>query len=122
MRTVIFRRDLSEGKIKLNGKQIAEQMNGYTGFFVDLTEHMIRGKTNRLRVTVDNTQVPNSRWYTGSGIYRDVTLYAGNRLHIRPKGIEVCTVDEKRRNLKSISVWRECQKKIKRRFHLNLKS
>ena len=85
-----------KAKIKLNGKQIAEQMNGYTGFFVDLTEHMIRGKTNRLRVTVDNTQVPNSRWYTGSGIYRDVTLYAGNRLHIRPKGIEVCTVDEKK--------------------------
>lgn len=84
-----------KAKIELNGEQIGEQINGYTGFFVDLTEHMLHGSTNRLRVTADNTQIPNSRWYTGSGIYRDVTLFTGNRLHIRPKGIEVRTIDEK---------------------------
>lgn len=54
-------------------------------FFVDITEHMLHDKRNHLRVIVDNSQVPNSRWYTGSGIYRDVMLYVGNTLHIKPR-------------------------------------
>lgn len=84
-----------KAKIELNGKKIAEQVNGYTGFFVDITEHMLHDKRNHLRVIVDNSQVPNSRWYTGSGIYRDVMLYVGNTLHIKPKGIAINTIDEK---------------------------
>lgn len=83
-----------KAKVYLNGEPVAEQIQGYTNFEVPITEYLTHMDTeNHLRVVADNTQVPNARWYTGSGIYRDVTLWTGGRRHIPPYGVRVETLD-----------------------------
>lgn len=77
--------------IKLNGTTVFEHKYGYTRFFVDISESIIAGK-NVLRVEVDNSETPNSRWYTGSGIYRDVRLYVSDKSYIKPDGVKINTV------------------------------
>lgn len=77
--------------VSLNGKKLGGWINGYTGYTVDLSDALLFGEENELTVIADNTQTPNSRWYTGSGIYRDVFLHVGSRQHIIPDGIAVVT-------------------------------
>lgn len=81
-----------KSRITLNGEEIGGWVYGYTNFYVDLTGKLNIGADNVLRVEVDNSHTPNSRWYSGSGIYRDVNLYVGERQHIEPDGIKVKTV------------------------------
>ena len=57
--------------VSLNGKQIGGHKYGYTTFTVELTG-LNYGGENTLTVVADNSQLPNSRWYSGSGIYRPV--------------------------------------------------
>lgn len=64
---------------------------GYTGFRYDLTDALAPAPEHVLRVLVDNSAQPNSRWYSGSGIYRHVWLWLGERLHIPPDGVWVTT-------------------------------
>jgi beta-galactosidase len=65
--------------VYFNGKQVAAHPYGYTGFQVDLTEEAhTDGTPNVLAVKVQN-QLPSSRWYSGSGIYRDVHLIVTTR-------------------------------------------
>ena len=77
--------------VSLNGKKLGGWINGYTGYTVDLSDALRFGEENELTVLADNSQTPNSRWYTGSGIYRDVFLHVGNQQHIVPDGIAVIT-------------------------------
>lgn len=79
-------------RVFLNGTLVGGQIYGYTNFDVSLAEALKPSTENMLRVEVDNTQIPNARWYTGSGIYRDVTLYTGPKAHIVPGGIRVDTL------------------------------
>lgn len=79
------------GKITLDGADAAFLAYGYGDYFVDCS-HLADGKTHRIHVTVDNTGVPNSRWYSGAGIYRPVWLFTGPEAHIAPEGIRVSTV------------------------------
>lgn len=74
----------------LNGEKLSTHVYGYTGFYADLTEKLLPGE-NQLKVLADNSQVPNSRWYSGAGIYRDVNLYTAGKEYIRPDGIRVTT-------------------------------
>jgi beta-galactosidase len=64
---------------------------GYTSFHCDLTPHVRIDAENVLRVLVDNSCQVNSRWYSGSGIYRHVWLWLGDRIHVGPYGISVTT-------------------------------
>ena len=48
--------------------------NGYMGFMIDLKPWLLYGQENIIKIDVDNSCQPNSRWYIGSGIYRDVNL------------------------------------------------
>lgn len=83
-----------KAKVYLNGKPVGEQIQGYTNFEVPIPgQSSSADGENRLRVVVDNTQVPNARWYTGSGIYRDVTLWTGRQRYIPPYGLRVETLD-----------------------------
>lgn len=75
----------------LNNRKLGGWINGYTGYTVDLSEDLDYCKENELTIVVDNSQTPNSRWYTGSGIYRDVFMYVGPKEHIEPDGITVIT-------------------------------
>jgi beta-galactosidase len=81
--------------VYLNGKKLANQPYGYTTFFVDLTPTLKPGK-NVLAVRVDNSQQKNSRFYTGSGIYRHVWLHVTNPVHVAPWGVFVTTPDASR--------------------------
>jgi beta-galactosidase len=65
---------------------------GYTTFRYDLTPHL-DAVEHVVRVLVDNTCQPNSRWYSGSGIYRHVWLWLGDALHVDPWGVSVTTPD-----------------------------
>lgn len=73
--------------VELNGQAVALHHYGYTPFHADLTPYIKPGKQNRLAVTVNNTAQPNSRWYSGSGIYRHVDLLDAPSIHIAPWGI-----------------------------------
>lgn len=75
----------------LNGEQVGGRLYGYSNFFVDVTGKLREG-TNELKVIADNSVTPNSRWYSGSGIYRDVNLWVGAEAHILPEGVRIKTV------------------------------
>jgi beta-galactosidase len=66
----------------LNGEHLASHPYGYTSFPVDLRGHLKIGQTNVLAVRVDNSQQPNTRWYSGSGIYRHVWIDVNGPLHL----------------------------------------
>ena len=76
-------------EIYLNGQKLAFHPYGYTSFFVDLTSALRVGADNVLAVRVDNSRQPNSRWYSGSGIYRHVWLDVLNPVHVAPWGVYV---------------------------------
>jgi len=68
-------------KVYLNGHFLGQYPYGYTTFQIDLTAHLQFGKPNVLAVRVDNSLQPSSRWYSGSGIYRNVWLMTTNQVH-----------------------------------------
>jgi len=85
----------------INGHHLGTQPYGYTAVWFDLSKHLFFGdKENIIAVQVKNEGV-NSRWYSGSGIYRQVWLNITNRIHIAPWGIYVTTpqVDSRQANI-----------------------
>ena len=78
-------------QVRLNGNVLGMHPHGYTSFYYPLNEYLEAG-VNELLVYVDNTCLPNSRWYSGSGIYRNVWLCSADPLHIRPWGIFAAAV------------------------------
>jgi beta-galactosidase len=76
--------------VYLNGAELGTHPYGYTSFFYDLTPHWRPG-TNVLAVRVDQSKQRNSRWYSGSGIYRHVWLNATGPVHVAPWGVFVTT-------------------------------
>ena len=78
-------------EVWLNENLVARHPYGYTSFLVDLTPYLKFGTENVLRVTVDNAAQTNSRWYSGSGIYRPVWLYVTEQVHIDHWGVSVTT-------------------------------
>jgi beta-galactosidase len=78
-------------KIWVNGVFIGTQYDGYTSFYFDITEALKFGETNEIAVRVDNSVQPNCRWYSGSGIYRNVWLTKTNPLHVKNWGTYITT-------------------------------
>jgi beta-galactosidase len=79
-------------EVWINGHYLGKRPNGYISFHYDLTPYINQapGK-NIILVKVDNSQQPNSRWYTGSGIYRNVQLVVTNKIAFDPGGIFITT-------------------------------
>ena len=77
--------------VYLNGQLLMRHVSGFTPFAAEIGSALQPGE-NVLRVEADNTQIPNARWYTGSGIYRDVVLMTGPRGHFVPDGVRVTTL------------------------------
>lgn len=77
--------------VSLNGKEIGGHKYGYTTFTLPLDNLNIGGE-NEITVVADNSKLPNSRWYTGSGIYRPVWLYVGEEDRIEYRGVKITTV------------------------------
>lgn len=79
-------------RIRLNGRLIASHDYGYSGFHADLSEYIAEGD-NVLTVEAHNSDQPNCRWYSGTGIYRPVWLCVMPERHIMPDGVRITTVD-----------------------------
>jgi beta-galactosidase len=75
----------------INGKQLGSHPYGYTAFYYDITPHLKLGEKNVIAVRVDNTHFGNTRWYSGSGIYRHVWMNVTNPVHVSQWGTFVTT-------------------------------
>jgi beta-galactosidase len=79
-------------EVWINGQYLGKRPFGYITFWYDMTPHLVFGaRDNVIAVKVDNSPQPNSRWYTGSGIYRPVWLISTNGLHVAHWGTYVTT-------------------------------
>ncbi len=88
--TLEFEGVYHNARVYVNGKLLTERPYGYTNFYVPITKYLTEGE-NEIKVTADNSDQPNSRWYTGSGIYRPVWLYAAPKDHVNLNGIRLRT-------------------------------
>lgn len=77
----------------INGHRLGNRPYGYASFSYDLTPYIKWGKNNTLLVKVDNSEQPNSRWYSGCGIYRNVGLRILSPLHVALWGTQILTPD-----------------------------
>ena len=78
-------------EVWINGHYLGKRPNGYISFRYELTPHLIKGEENIIAVKVDNSKQPNSRWYSGSGIYRNVSLTIVNSIYVDQWGTFVTT-------------------------------
>ncbi len=78
-------------QVFVNGRLAGGRPSGYALFHVVLDAFLEHGADNTVEVVADTTDEPNSRWYTGSGIYRPVHLLVGRRTHVTPTGLRLST-------------------------------
>lgn len=78
--------------VYLNGQLVGKRAYGYSQFYVYLNDYLSYDGENELRVLVKNSNMPNSRWYSGGGICRDVWLLTGGGAYIEPDSLRVDTV------------------------------
>ncbi len=80
---ICFEGVYNRSEVYLNGELIGKRPNGYVTFYYDLTPYLREGE-NVIAVKVDHTRQADSRWYTGSGIYRDVYMVSSGPVHFEP--------------------------------------
>lgn len=83
---------MAQAMVYVNGELAAKNRYGYNRFFADIDPFVRPGEDNKIQVIARNFENV-SRWYPGSGIYRDVWLLTGGKIHIEPKGVELTTED-----------------------------
>lgn len=79
------------GEVWINGQPLGKRPSGFASFQHDLTPYLLPGDRNVVAVRVDHSQYGDARWYTGSGIYRNVHLIVTDPVHIKPWGVFVTT-------------------------------
>lgn len=79
--------------VHLNNNIVAQHPYGYTSFHCDINPYLLYGQDNKIKVMVNNGAQPNTRWYSGSGIYRHVWLLIGEKVHILPWGVYAITTE-----------------------------
>lgn len=89
--TIEFEGVYQRSQVFLNGHLVGGRPSGYALFHVELQHQLMVGAENLLEVVADNSSIPNSRWYTGSGIYRPTHLLVGGPVRIAPTGLRVST-------------------------------
>lgn len=89
-RYIMFDGVYQNSTVWINGHRLGQRPFGYATFQYELTPYMQQGD-NIIAVRVDNSLQPNSRWYSGSGIYRHVWLTTTSPIHISPWGTYVTT-------------------------------
>ena len=77
--------------VDINGYKVGSQHYGYVPFYIDLTDYVTFGEENRITINCNTSMHVNSRWYTGSGLYRGAILCHGPRVHVANDGIYVYT-------------------------------
>ena len=84
----------SDAYVYVNGTFVGEHHYGYTSFAFDITEYLTAdGVTENVVAVKAVNNIPTSRWYSGSGIYRDVTLFMMDAVHVDLNGTKVTTPD-----------------------------
>ena len=80
-----------KAEVWINGKKTAFRPYGYTNFYVELDDCLREGD-NTVEVIARNGDQPNSRWYSGSGIYRPVKWWRSPKKHIELNGVRIRTL------------------------------
>jgi len=89
--SVYFEGVYMNSEVFINGKSLGVYPYGYSSFSYDLSPYLDFGKENVIAVRVDNSQQMNSRWYSGSGIYRHVWLNVTSTVHVAHWGVNIST-------------------------------
>ena len=84
---IYFEGVYNRSDVYLNGHHLGHRPNGYVSFMYDLTPYLNMGGDNVIAVRVDHSRYADSRWYTGSGIYRDVYLISAPDVHLSQWGV-----------------------------------
>lgn len=84
---IYFEGVYNRSEVFINGISVGKRPNGYVSFMYDLTPHLKIGEKNVLSVRVDHSLERDSRWYTGSGIYRDAYLVYAAPVHLDLWGV-----------------------------------
>ena len=90
--SLVFEGVYQTALVYLNGWLLTRNVNGYAEFTVEAGPYLKYGADNLLKVIADNSLEPNSRWYTGSGIYRPVRLWKARGAHITLNGVKIRTL------------------------------
>ncbi len=91
--SIYFEGVYMNSEVFVNGKSLGIYPYGYSSFSYDLSPHLDFGKQNVIAVRVDNSQQVNSRWYSGSGIYRHVWVMVTDPVHVKQWGVAITTSD-----------------------------
>lgn len=89
--SIYFEGVYMNAEVFINGKSLGLHPYGYTSFSYDITPYLALNKQNVIAVRVDNSKQKNCRWYSGSGIYRHVWLFATNPVHVAHWGTAITT-------------------------------
>jgi beta-galactosidase len=90
--TILFDGVYRNSQVWINGHYLGMRPNGYISFRYNLTPYLNYGdKKNEIIVKADNSKQPNSRWYSGSGILRNVWLESTDKLHVAADGTYITT-------------------------------
>ena len=84
---IYFEGVYNRSDVYLNGHHLGHRPNGYVSFMYDLTPYLNKEGDNVIAVRVDHSRYADSRWYTGSGIYRDVYLISAPEVHLSQWGV-----------------------------------
>jgi beta-galactosidase len=91
--SVYFEGVYMNSEVFVNGKSLGIYPYGYSSFSYDLTPYLDFDQENVIAVRVDNVQQPNSRWYSGSGIYRHVWMLVTDPVHVAQWGSAISTTE-----------------------------
>lgn len=83
---IYFEGVYNRSEVYLNGHLLGKRPNGYISFMYDLTPYLVKGP-NEIIVKVDHSRNADSRWYTGSGIYRNVWMIHSGDTHFKQWGV-----------------------------------
>ena len=109
-----------KAEVFINGQKAGQHAYGYTPFTVDVTPYLYQDKRdNEVVVKVNNSEQPNCRWYSGSGIYRHVWLETKGRQYIDEWSVRVTTPDVHTVNIKAEVVMANGKRKpIEKTMHV----
>ena len=79
-------------EVHINGKKVAGRPYGYTNFYINTDGFFKFGEENEVKVIAHNADQPNSRWYSGTGIYRPAYLHIGGEKYIPVNGVKIRTL------------------------------
>jgi beta-galactosidase len=110
-----------KAEVYINGQKAGQHAYGYTPFTVDITPYLYQDKReNEVLVKVNNSEQPNCRWFSGSGIYRHVWLQTKGQRYIDEWSVKVTTPDIHTVDIQAEVVMEDGKRKpIKKTIHVD---